>query len=166
MSDENKTEGVLQEIPPPTKPEAIPGESRPRRRKKTAWDNVSPRQQLLINEVLSGNTLEKAGLAIKLHEDPEKARKKAHNMLQQPKVYMALQERLNYMYPDLSKKVAQKLKFLLDQPIKVEKDQPGLSVKEFLEVAKYLKDVQGWDSPKKSHHLRATVTNYKFPGEK
>lgn len=133
--------------------------------KKTAWDNIPPKKQLLINEMLSGSTMEAAGKALKLSDDGDKARKKVEKILAEPKVYMALQERLNYMYPDLSKKVAQKLKYLLDQPIKLKKDDVGISVKEFFELANYLKGIQGWDAVKKTAHLRANVSSYKFPGE-
>lgn len=156
--------GTLQDLPPiPKKIETqVSGVTKRVRRKKTHWDNATPRQQIFVNELLNGSTLKDAGKAIQMKGDDHKVTVKASNMLQQPGVYLVLQERLNLMYPNLSKQVAQKLKYLLDQPIKLKKDDPGISVKEFFELATYLKNIQGWDAPKKTAHLRAN-TSFKFP---
>lgn len=149
--------------------EIIPG-TKPRRRRKKAWDKITPQKQAFINEVLSGTPSSVAVTKLNLATTPERAKRKGYDLVNDPKVQMALQERMNEMYPNLSEQVAMKIKYMLDLPVKFSKDDSaGLSPKEFLAFAEYLAKINGWEAVKKTTHLRANFNapqGFKFPGEK
>lgn len=138
-----------------------------RRKKKSAWDQLSPKQQVLATELLVGNSPTSSAAVTKVlgEEDKEKAKRKAYDFINTPKVQMALQERINFMYPNLSEGLAKKIKLILEQPVKFEKDAPGISVQEFIKVAEYLAKVQGWIAPSRSLNLKADVSGFKWPGQ-
>lgn len=162
MSDDIKN-------PPKHKIEAIPVTAtnhKQRIRRKTAWDKLTPDKQRVVNEVLSGTPASHAVQKVYGEQDKKKAEKKAYDIIQNPKVQNALQEKLNQMYPNLSEGVAKKLKLIMEQPIKFDRDAPGISVTEYLKVVEFLSAVQGWKAPTKSWNLKANLGNFKWPGSK
>lgn len=149
--------------------EIVPG-TKQRRRRKTAFDKITTQKQLFVNEILSGTPGATAVMKLGMESDPDKAAKKAYDLVHNPKVALALNERMNDMYPNLSEQLAKKIKYLLDLPIKFDHHDPspGLTPKQFLEYTEFLSKIHGWEAPKKSAHLRAMVTQkgFQFPGEK
>lgn len=166
MNEQDDKGGLFNPGVPVVTEYANPNATKRRRKRKTAWDKLTPQKQVFVNEVLSGTPASHAVTKILGVEDKKKAEKKAYDLVQSPSVQNALQERLNQMYPNLSEGVAKKLKLIMEQPIKFEKEAPGITVNEYLKVVEFLSTVQGWKAPSKSVSLKANVTNFQWPGSK
>lgn len=149
--------------------EVIPG-TKPRRRRKKAFDKLTVNNQLFVNEILTGTPGATAITKLGMASTPDKAAKKAYDLINTPKVALALNEKMNEMYPNLAEQVSKKIKYLMDLPIKFDAFEkgPGLTPGQFLKYVEYLSKLHGWEAAKKSAHLRAVVTQhgFKFPGEK
>lgn len=158
MSDENKPiEAVIVSESPAHQPPERKRKGWPKGKpRKTAFQRIDSRKQRFVLEVLNGRSqTEAAALAGYSTKSPAALRVQGSNLMSNPKVQNALQEKLDTLYPNLNEKVAAKLAEIMEMPLREGPHSPGVSISEFLATARFLQDVYGWKAPAKS--IRANV---------
>lgn len=150
MSDEKPIEAVIvsETVTPPKKKRGRPP--------KTQFQKLDARKQKFVLEVLDGKSATEAVINAGYSDDPNSSRVRGAQLMANPKVMNALQEKIDRIYPNLTEKVAERLMEVLEMPIREGVHQKGVTISEFLATARFLQDVYGWKAPTK--HVRANLS--------
>lgn len=146
-------------------PKSLPAHLRPKpappkrgRPKKTQFQKLDSRKQKFVMEILNSRTqTEAAQLAGYSTKSEGSLRVQGANLMNNPRIQNALQEKLDALYPNLNEKVATKIAAIMEMPFREGPHSFGVSIAEFLATARFLQDVYGWRAPAKSLHVRARV---------
>lgn len=147
MEDEKKPEVLAPEVLAPKRPRA-----------RTSRHKINMRENKFAHGMVQHGDKQRAMLEAGYNPAPHKVGSAADKVYSRPRVQAKIDELLAEKYPDHEADFSRRLQEVLNLPLKVRRDDPGISVPELTEVLRFIASMKGYQAPTKHATLRTNFS--------